>query len=212
MEIKYSNTEPDVKIFEKKNLYGFYDKNSNYLANRIANIETKDYKTNFTVKRFLNSFAKRNNNHFNLIKEEFKITSDMEKKRLLELTNVELISILIVKLYFSKAKVIILDHIDAFITTEALKNIMLHIKNTIVYTDKIVIFSANKIDNIIATTSNYVIASENRIIYNGNNIESLHEQTEIMKFVNTANQKGAKLSYYKDAKDLLKAIYRSVKK
>jgi len=74
------------------------------------------------------------------------------------------------------------------------------------------LFSTNKIDNAIEVCDRFIIASENRIIYDGKDIDKLPEKTSIASFVDGANSKGAKLSYYKEPNDLLKAIYRSVKK
>ena len=212
MEIKYSNYELDEKIFKKGTLYGLYDRNSNFILNRITNIETIKYNSKTKVNKFLFNVNTKNQKAIKKIKSEFGITNELEKKKMCELTSLELTNVLIIKAIMVKSKVLILDHYDAFLSNSNFKRVMLNIKNCISYIDKTVIFVANKIDNIITTTNNYVIASENRIIHNGNNINSIHESTEIMKFVDAANQKGAKLDYYKDSNDLLKAIYRSVKK
>ena len=210
MEIKYSNYELDNDIFEKRTLYGLYDKNSNFISNRILNIEAIKYNNKAKVNNFL--FNTKNQKLIKKIKKEFAVTNELEKKKICELTSLELINVLMIKAIMTKSKVIILNHIDAFLNNSDFKRVMLNIKNCISDIDKTVIFVANKIDNMLTTTNNYIIASENRIIYNGKNINSLHESSDIMKFVDAANKKGAKLDYYKDSKDLLKAIYRSVTK
>lgn len=212
MEIKYSKFDANIKVFQKKEIYGLYDKNSNFVASRIQNIETIKYNEEREVSTFLFTISPKKHQLLKKIKNEFKIDKKLERKKLKELSTFELINILVAKLYISNVNLIILDNIDAFLTTADLKSILLYIKNTINIVDKTVVFVANRIDNMLPLTNNYVIASENRIIYNGNDIKAMHETTEIMKFVNTANEKGAKLNYYKDPKDLLKAIYRSVKK
>ena len=212
MEIKYSNIEPDNKVFQKYELYGFYDKNSDYIANRISDISIIKYDDIKFVGSFLLYYGKKKRELLNSLKDEFKITKDIERKKMCELNSYELASVLFIKLALSKAKVIILDHLDAYLNAADLKQLLLNIRSVITSIDKPVIFVANRIDNIIQNTNNYVIASEDRIIYNGKNIESIHEKTEIMKFVDAANKKGANLKYYKDPSDLLKAIYRSVQK
>ena len=212
MEIKCTNFELDTKIFQKNEIYGLYDKNSNFINNRFNDIQIMEYNPRTRVKWYLLSIIPSKRKILKLIKKEFEIDQTIEKKKMGELSSEELALTLIAKSFITKSKVIILDHIDAFLTMAKFKEIILHIKNIISHTDKTVIVSANKIDNIITTTSNYIIVSEDRIVYNGSNIESMHEPTEIIKFVNTANKKGANLGYYKDSKDLLKAIYRSVKK
>ena len=212
MEIKYTTSTLDPKIFQKKELYGLYDKNSNFIQNRIENIDSVTYNEKKKTKWFLLTLNTDNKELQKKLKSEFEISSKIENKRLSELTTYELTSVLIIKALILKANVIILEYIDAFLTASDFKRIMLHIKNILSLIDKTIIFSANKIDNMIITTNNYIITSEDRIIYNGNNINNIHEATDIMEFVDKANKKGAKLTYYKDPNDLLKAIYRSIKK
>ena len=212
MEVKYSNIPLDYKIFQKNELYGLYDKNSNFINTRIENLNIIKYSKIKKVKNFLFTLNSKKRDLLKVLMTEFGITKSIEKKKLCELSSYQLTSILIIKAYLIKSEVIVLDHLDALLISSDFKNIVLHIKNTISKTNKIVIVSVNRIDNMITTTNNYVIASENRIIYNGKNINAMHATTEIMEFVDLANEKGAKLTYYKDPNDLLKAIYRSVKK
>ena len=211
MEIKYSNAYLDSNIFQKDLIYGVYDKNSNFIANRFSDAVTIKYNPKIKVKYFLICLKTSKRKLLKNIKKEFSIKS-IENKKMRELSSFELACVLIIKAILSKSNYIILDHIDPFLTSSDFKQIILYIKNSIEDIDKVVMISVNKIDNMIAITNNYVVASEDRIIYNGQNIESIHEPTEIMKFVNAANEKGANLKYYKDPSDLLKAIYRSVKK
>ena len=211
MEIKYSNFELDPKIFTKGMIYGLYDKNSNFVYNRIYDLLDAKYNARATVRLFLAHDYFRKHKIVKALMNEFEISKEVQNKRLSQLSSCELIKVLIIKASVTKAKVIVLDHIDTYLNQEDLKRIMLGLKNTMPSIDKTIIFSANKLDNIVSHTSNYVIASEDRIIYNGSSIDSMHEKTEVMKFVDAANEKGANLKYYKDPSDLLKAIYRSVK-
>lgn len=212
MEIKYSNCNLDAKIFQKNELYGLYDKNSNFINNRFNDIHIMTYNPKLTVNSYLLNIRLSRRNILKLAKKELGIGIDLLSKKIGELSSEELARVLIAKSLITKSNIIVLDHIDVFLTTTAFKDLIFHIKNLLPNLDKCIVVSANKLDNIINITNNYIIVSEDRIIYNGTNIESMHEPTEIIKFVNTANKKGAKLNYYKDSKDLLKAIYRSVKK
>lgn len=212
MEVKYSNIPLDYKIFQKNELYGLYDKNSNYINNRIEGINVIKYSNSKKVKKYLFTLNYKKRNLLKQLLVEFEITDTILKKRMRELSSYQLLCILIIKAYLLNSQVIILDRFDALLIASDFKNIVFHIKNTVQKTNKTVIVSVNRIDYMITTTNNYVIASENRIIYNGKNINAMHATTEVMGFADLANEKGAKLAYYKDPNDLLKAIYRSVKK
>ena len=78
--------------------------------------------------------------------------------------------------------------------------------------DKTIILSSNSLDNIVPLCTKYIVLNNADVDYAGSNIEMLPVKTEIMKFTDRANDRKAKMSYYKDPSDLLKAIYRSVKK
>ena len=55
-----------------------------------------------------------------------------------------------------------------------------------------------------------MIVDDKTVLFNGDNFERLPIKTNLMKIADLANKKNAKLDYYKDVNDLLKAIYRSV--
>ena len=211
MEIGYSNFELDTEIFLKNEVIGLVDKNSNFIYNRIYGINKMTYNSSYKVSTFLGINGLKKKKLSKNLKDGFGITKDIERKTLNTLSSSELIKVLILKASLLDTNVIILNHIDAYFNERDLKDIFICLKRNKESIGKTIIFSTNKVDNIISNTNYYVITSENRIIYNGNDINTIKEKTHIMDFVDIANKKGAKLQYYKDANDLLKAIYRSVR-
>lgn len=212
MEIEYSNFALDVNTFGRNEICGLIDKNSNFIYNRVYDIKKQEYSTRFKTRSYIAVDKLRKKNLFNNLKDEFEITKEMENKSLKQLSSSELLKVLVLKGALSSAKVIILDHIDDYLNDRDLSMVLKGLKKNAKEIEKTIIFSTNKVDNIINNCDRYIIASENRVIYNGNNLDMLPVKTQIAEFVDTANEKKAKLIYYKDANDLLKAIYRSVKK
>jgi len=68
------------------------------------------------------------------------------------------------------------------------------------------------VDNSIQFVDRYIVVSNGNITYNGKDFSAINEPTNIKNFTELANARGAKLKDYKEANDLLKAIYRSIKK
>ena len=128
------------------------------------------------------------------------------------LSSSELIKILLIKTLTSDAKVIILKYIDIYLNYKDFKIIIQTIKNHLAEIDKHVILVTNNADLLIEQCNRFIVAENKQIIYNGKDIKEFPIKTSIAKFVDTANEKKAKLDYYKSADDLLKAIYRSVKR
>lgn len=212
MEIEYSNFALDVNTFGKNEVCGLIDKNSNFIYNRVYDIKKLEYSQRFKTRAFLAIDKLRKKDLLKNLKDEFEITSEIESKTLKQLSSSELLKVLILKVALGSSKVMILDHIDDYFNDRDLSNVLKGLKKYAKEIGKTIIFSTNKVDNIINNCDRYIIASENRVIYNGNNLDTLPVKTQIAEFVDAANKKKAKLVYYKDENDLLKAIYRSVKK
>lgn len=211
MEISYSNYELDTNLFPKNEVIGLIDKNSSFIYNRIYDLKNIQFNMNHKVMTFLGLDGIKKRKLLKDIKDQIGITKELEKKQLRTLSSGELIKVLILKACIIDTKVIVLNHIDAYLNDRDLKDIFIALKRNKEQIGKTIIFATNKVDNIISNTNYYIIASENRVIYNGNDINTIKDKTSVMTFVDAANKKGAKLNYYKDANDLLKAIYRSVK-
>jgi len=212
MEIKYSKFSLDTKTYGNFELCGIIDRNSNFIDKRVYDIKMLKYNPNITVGMFLFINKIKHRELVDTLLESFGFTKVIKKKLMRNLSNSELIKILLVKVCSSEAKVIILEHIDTYLNYRDLKDVLVSIRKQLKTIEAHVLFSTNKIDNAIEVCDRFIIASENRIIYDGKDIDKLPEKTSIASFVDGANSKGAKLSYYKEPNDLLKAIYRSVKK
>jgi len=213
MEINYTNFDLDAKIFGKNCLSGLIDLNGQYLYNNIYDIRKIQFNENMSVKLFLKFGANKKNKKiiFEML-SEFEINEEIQKRKMKTLSESELIKVLIIKVCTSEAKTIILNSIDSTLNWRDLNTVLKTLKNHIVEMGKNVIFTSNKIDNIILHCDKYIIIENETIIYNGNNVAELPVDPEINEFVKLANKKGAKLDFYKEPNDLLKAIYRSVKK
>lgn len=212
MEIEYSNFDINKEIFQENKINGLIDLNSNLLYNKIYNIQKVKYNYNQKVKYFFLKELLNNSNILKTLEEDFYINKEVLNRKMEELSTSELCKTLLIKACLSDAKVIILKNIDMYFNDRDLKDLFFVLKKHIEKIKKTIIFSTSKIDNIILNVDNYIIARENEVLYSGNSISSLNEKTDIIEFVDAANKKGAKLHYYKDRNDLLKAIYRSVKK
>lgn len=211
MEIGYTNFELDNEFFTKGEIIGLVDKNSNFIYNRIYDLRPITFNSNAKVITFLGIESIKKRKLVKELKDELAITKDIEKRQMKSLTNAELVKVLILKACLIDAQVLVFSNIDTYLNDRDLKDVFIALRRYREKIGKTIIFTTNKVDNIINNTNYYVIASENRVIYSGNDINTLKDKTSIMNFVDAANKKGAKLNYYKDANDLLKAIYRSVK-
>lgn len=214
MEISYTNFELDTQIYGTNELIGLIDKSGDFIYENFYDVRPITYNDNLSVALYLKNMPFYKNKKkltFDML-DEFGITKELQKRSLKKLSTSELLKVLIIKLCSSDAKTIILDSIDSYLSYGDLNAILKTLKNHLPEIKKNVIFMTNKVDNIIQYSSRYIIVEEGKIIYNGNDFKKLPIESSIANFVRLANQKGAALENYKDVNDLLKAIYRSVKR
>lgn len=206
--IKYTNFLVDEQVYGNYEIVGLVDMTGEFLYETMYDIKVPTFSSFLSVSLYLN-LGNKNRKLTNILLSEFEIDRNLLNRPLSKLSSSELVKILLIKVATGDAKTIILDSIDTYLNyndfTSVLKTLKSHIKEI----DKTVIFSTNKVDNILSC-DRYIIANDGSIIYNGNDIASLPIETETASITNLANKKGAKLDYYKDVNDLLKAIYRSV--
>lgn len=212
MEIAYSNFALDAKTFGNNSLVGLIDNGTDFIYERVYDIRKLLYNRNARVKAFLHPEKSRKSRVFSEIVDDFDISSEIESKKIGELSHGEFIKVMALKLSLSDAKVVILNHIDTVLTSRELNDILKGIKKHLDELNKTFIFSTNKVDKIVSSCTRYIVVDEEKIQYNGTKFEDLPIKTEICEFVDEANKKHAKLTYYKEVNDLLKAIYRSVEK
>ncbi len=208
MEIGISKKEILTRAFEKDEINGLFEIDS-CLINSYCQI-TPHF--NYPVKLYLFKEKIKNKRLYEVLVSELEVTSDIIKKRILNLSSGELIKVLIIKACLSNSESILLNHIDSKLSFGNLDKILKGLRRNLKDIDKTIIFSSNNLDNIVPTCTKYTVLINADLEYSGNNIAMLPEKTEIMNFIDLANDRKAKMSYYKDPSDLLKAIYRSVKK
>ncbi len=213
MEIKYSNFRLDDKIYNTNELSGVYDEDGSFLDNTIPDIRTLTYNKNLPVMWFLKLKTHRDRKKF--IPElllEFEISKELQKRTLGTLSESELLKILIIKVCVSNARVVVLDSIDSVLNWKDLNTVLKKMRSHAKASGQNILFTTNKLDNIVNYSDKYIIIKDNKITYNNKDFSAMPDLTETGKFAEMANKRGADLHKYKDPSDLLKAIYRDVKR
>lgn len=211
MEIKYTTFELDPKIFEKNGVNALIDPNGTFIYDNIYDVRTYHPTSVLPAGLFLRFGANIATRKiiFDML-SELEISKELEKRPLKKLSTSEQAKILLIKLCTSNVKNIILEGLDTFFNYKDTIMIIKSLKNHLAATDKTVIVTMNKVDNAIVIADRFLIVRDGKIVYNGKDYTKI-ENTDIKRFTELANAKGAKIKDYKDASDLLKAIYRSVK-
>ena len=209
MEIKYSNCTLDSKIYGSNEIIAFVDMEDKFLSNNISDLKNYTSHSKLPIGLFLKFGAsiKMRKLIFDM-QSELEINAPLQNRRLDKLSMSELLKVLIIKICSSRAKVIILESLDTYFNYKDMIQIIKTIKNHIVEMNKTVILTMNKVDNLIQYADRYIVVEDGDIVYNGKDFTKIPIPTDIKSFTDLANKKGAKL---KEANDLLKAIYRSIK-
>ena len=209
MEIIYTNNELDTHYLKKYKINGLYSVNTNYLKSLDIDLKEIPINKKMNTGIFIKHGNKQRGNIITELLKEFDI-EHLQKQKLGELSTTELIKIIAVKELVSSNETIIFKSIDNYLNTRDLKRFFQILNN---HTDKLkktIIFETTNIDNLSKVCSNIMIVDDKTVLFNGDNFERLPIKTNLMKIADLANKKNAKLDYYKDVNDLLKAIYRSV--
>ena len=209
MEIIYTNNELDTHYFKKYKINGLYSVNTNYLKSLDIDLKEIPINKKMNTGIFIKHGNKQRGNIITELLKEFDV-EHLQKQKLGELSTTELIKIIAIKELVSSNETIIFKSIDNYLNTRDLKRFFQILNN---HTDKLkktIIFETTNIDNLSKVCSNIMIVDDKTVLFNGDNFERLPIKTNLMKIADLANKKNAKLDYYKDVNDLLKAIYRSV--
>lgn len=209
MEIIYTNNELDTHYFKKYKINGLYSVNTNYLKSLDIDLKEIPINKKMNTGIFIKHGNKQRGNIITELLKEFDV-EHLQKQKLGELSTTELIKIIAVKELVSSNETIVFKSIDNYLNTRDLKRFFQILNN---HTDKLkktIIFETTNIDNLSKVCSNIMIVDDKTVLFNGDNFERLPIKTNLMKIADLANKKNAKLDYYKDVNDLLKAIYRSV--
>lgn len=210
MEIKYTNFELDPNVYGKNEINGIIDQNGTYIYDNIYDINVFKPTTKFPVGIYLKSNLKTRKLVSSML-SDLEISKDLQSKSLKKLSSSELIKILVIKICVSNAKTIILELLDTYLCYKDMTLLLKTIKSHLKEIDKTVLVTTNKVDNLIELVDRYIVIKDGKIEYNGKDYTKIGVKTDIVTFTKIANAKGANLKEYKEANDLLKAIYRSVK-
>jgi len=207
MEIMYSNKNHG--IFDKKINCVYGDKLD--LINMGYEFDGIEYDDEWSVKRFLNG----NNLETDILNifKELDIKESLLKRKINELSKGEFKLILLVYILFNKKELVIFDYFDKCLNFKYKKRIINYVKTK--YDGKLV-FISNDLVFLNTLSNNIIVFKDGEIVFNGM-FDKLYkdkikiEYPSIIKFIDLANKKDAKLSYTVETRELLKDIYRSVR-
>ena len=172
----------------------------------LSNLNLSSYKETKKVKHYL-----KTTEYFN----DLKLNNELLNKKIADLSSYELMCFKLLTIINKKPSIIILDNVDCKIC-EKYKSKLLNFIRLINASKRIkfIIISSNTV--FLNQISKDCLVMKNGIIkYEGQIIDGIKsdqiKKCEIIDFIDIANQKkNAKLDYYLETKELLKAIYRSV--
>lgn len=176
------------------------------LETLLSNLNLSSYKETKKVKHYL-----KTTEYFN----DLKLDNELLNKKIADLSSYELMCFKLLTIISKKPSIIILDNVDCKIC-EKYKSKLLNFIRLINASKRIkfIIISSNTV--FLNQISKDCLVMKNGIIkYQGQIIDGIKsdqiKKCEIIDFIDIANQKkNAKLDYYLETKELLKAIYRSV--
>lgn len=176
------------------------------LETLLSNLNLSSYKETKKVKHYL-----KTTEYFN----DLKLDNELLNKKIADLSSYELMCFKLLTIINKKPSIIILDNVDCKIC-EKYKSKLLNFIRLINASKRIkfIIISSNTV--FLNQISKDCLVMKNGIIkYQGQIIDGIKsdqiKKCEIIDFIDIANQKkNAKLDYYLETKELLKAIYRSV--
>lgn len=213
MEIEYTNFRLDPRTFNTNELSGIYDEDGSFVERSLYDVRKLSYNPKKTVNRFLKFGIKPSKKK--IVEDmlaEFEISKELQKRKLSNLSESELIKILIIKVCTSDAKTLILNSIDSCLNWKDLSTVLKKMRAHAQESGQNILFVTNKLDNIIDYSDKYIIVKDDKITFNNKDFSAMPDLTETGIFAELANKRGADLHKYKDPSDLLKAIYRSVKR
>ncbi|MDO4341963.1 MAG: hypothetical protein Q4C44_04395 [bacterium] len=172
----------------------------------LPNLNLLNYKETKKFKHYL-----KTTEYFN----DLKLDNELLNKKIADLSSYELMCFKLLTIINKKPSIIILDNVDCKIC-EKYKSKLLNFIRLINASNQIkfIVISSNTV--FLNQISKDCLVMKNGIIkYQGNIIDGIKSEEikkcEIIDFIDIANQKkNAKLDYYLETKELLKAIYRSV--
>ena len=210
MEIRYSNSGEKIHYFKTANINGLLCLKGDYIGDNVKDIKKLSYNGKIQVGLFLKINGLFGGNNISKIAEELDIDKRIYRLKLSDLSNSELAKVLILKLLSSKNRIIILRGIEAYFPLRDFKIFMQKIINYVEKSKQMIIYETNNIDVLTDICNSITVYDGENVIFSSDDYKRLPIKTNLMKIADLANERDAKLDYYKDVNDLLKAIYRSV--
>lgn len=210
MEIRYSNSDERIHYFKTSNVNGLISIKGDCIDSKIKSIKSISYNGKMQVGLFLKINSIFGGTNVNKIIEEFEIDKRILRLKLSDLSDSELAKVLIIKLLSSKCKIIILRSIETYFPLRDFKIFMQKLLNFVEKSNQMVIYETNNIDVLTDICNTITVYDGEKVIFSSDDFKRLPIKTNLMKIADLANERDAKLDYYKDVNDLLKAIYRSV--
>lgn len=207
--INYTNFALDENIYGKNEIVGFFDNTGDYLEKNIYDIKNLGLNISIPALWYLTIRSPKRELTQKLL-SEFGISKKLIKRPLKKLSTTERLKIELTLVLASNAKTVILDNLDVYFNDQDFTRLIKTMKAYKNEIGKTIIFTSNNPDTIVKA-ERYIVSNDSSIIYDDVNLHTLPIKTNTMLFADLANKKGAKLDYYKEANDLLKAIYRSVR-
>ena len=210
MEIRYSNSDEKIHYFKNSNINGLICLKGDYIGDSVKSIKSAVYNSKVQVGFFLKINTLFGGNAVNKLVDELDIDKRILRLKLSDLSDAELAKVLIIKLLSSKHKIIILRGIEAYFPLRDFKVFMQKLINHVEKSKQMIIYETNNIDILTDICNTITVYDGEKVIFSSDDYKRLPIKTNLMKIADLANERNAKLDYYKDVNDLLKAIYRSV--
>ena len=185
-------------LFYKINQENIYDRNfavsqknnnNNDFASPKSYQKKSQYKTNKDKEKNENNFNKTADSWFQFEKQ----INDNKFKKMPK-----------------QSKIILLKSIEMYFPLRDFKIFMQKLVNYVEKNKQMIIYETNNIDVLTDICNSITIFDGEKVIFSGDDFRRLPIKTNLMKFADLANERNARLDYYKDINDMLKAIYRSV--
>ena len=199
----YSNLQ-DKGYFINKSFIGLLGDTRDISA-LISNVNKVKLNHNMKVKRIVKKLE-----YLDLLE----LNKDILKMRIKDLSYSEYKMVLLMKVCSLEPDVVILNNFDLGFNYKVRSKIVKFIKTINATNNTSFVILSNDILFINKCAKHLVIAKNKIIKYQGDIIsaikQDLVDKPQIIKFIDLANEKNAKIDYTLDNKELLKAIYRSV--
>lgn len=178
-------------------------------------IEGIVYDDEWTVKRFLNGMKLRLSERISGVFTYLELDIKLLSRKIKTLSRTDLKFVLLAYLLLNNYKNIIFDYFDIGLDYKDQKRLMKIIRNLHNDGFSILVISNNLVfmDSIVEKIfvfNNKELVFEGKMLDLIKNNQSFIEIPDIIKFIEMANSKDARLDYTLDSKELLKDIYRSV--